>query len=259
MTKTITFANFKGGVGKTTASVMFSYLLQKQGKKVLLVDFDPQYNASEIMFKTFGVDNNNKTSLYEAIQAQDLSKALVKLTPNLDILPSELDLVGFPMHLYNLTNDKEKRFYLIDHLLNQIKDNYDYVIIDVPPTISEYTNNAIVASDYVLLVMQTHEQSFSASVKFIDYLRDLRSYNPEINLLGVIPYLVHKQGKVDKEVIEDAKEIFKDFLFTQSVFKRERIKLFSKHGIREEDMHDENALEMYGKVVNEFLERIESK
>lgn len=258
MTKTVTFANFKGGVGKTTASVLFSYLLQEQGKKVLLLDFDPQYNATEIIFKTFGIDNGVETSLFESIKDQDLSKAIVSVSPTLDVLPSELDLVGFPMHLYSITQDKEKRFFLLDFLLQEIKDNYDYVIIDVPPTISDFTNNAIIASDYVLLIMQTHQQSFTASVKFIDYLRDLQDYNSDIDLLGVIPYLVHKRGKVDQEVMQDARKIFGDRVFKNHVMKRERIKLFSKEGITDEDMHDKKALKMYQKVVKEFLERTEA-
>lgn len=257
MTKVITFANFKGGVGKTTAATLFSYLLEKQGKKVLLVDFDPQYNATEIMFKTFNYESKIDISLYESIKEQDLSKAVINLSPNLDVLPSEIDLVGFPAHLYALTDDKEKRFYLLDFLLRQVKDAYDFVIIDVPPTISDFTNNALVASDYVALIMQTHQQSFAASVKFIDYLKDLQKYNPEIDLIGVVPYLVKKSGKVDNEVLEDAKAIFKDTLFNNQIMKRERIKLFSKSGITNEDMHDAAVLEMYQKVVSECMERIE--
>lgn len=257
MTKTVTFANFKGGVGKTTASVMFSYLLQKMGKKVLLVDFDPQYNATEIIFNTFDIDKKVKVSLFEAITEQNLSKGIMKVTPTLDILPSELDLVGFPMHLYSLTSNKEKRFFFLNFLLDEIKSAYDYVIIDVPPTISDFTNNAIVASDYTLLIMQTHQQSFGAAVKFIDYLRDLQVYNRKIDLIGVIPYLMHKRGKVDNEVIVDAKKIFKDTLFEKCILRRERVKLFGKNGIKEDDMHDLEVLSMYQEVVEEFLERVE--
>lgn len=257
MTKVITIANFKGGVGKTTAAAVFTYLLEAQGKKVGLIDFDPQANATGIMFKTFDINHNIEVSLFEAIKEEDLSKAIVKATPNLDIFPSDLDLVGFTAHLYELTQDKTKRFYLLKYLLDQIKDAYDYIIIDVPPTISDFTNNAIVASDYVALVMQTHQDSFESSVKFIDYLRELLEYNPNIDLIGVLPYLVNKKGKVDKEVLEEAKGIFKDRLFNNQIMKRERVKLFSKNGITNEDMHDKKALEMYQNVINEFLERIE--
>ncbi|MFU2033360.1 ParA family protein [Bacillus wiedmannii] len=252
----ITISNFKGGVGKTTFATIFAYLLQEQGKKVGLIDFDPQANATEIMFNTFSMDSNVKTSLFEAIQQEDLLKCVVKANSKLDIFPSDLDLVGFPAHLYDLTSDKAKRFYLLKYLIDQIKENYDYIIIDVPPTISEFTNNAIVASDYVALIMQTHQQSFASSVKFIEYLKDLLDYNENIKLAGVIPYLVTKKGKVDNEVLEDSKKIFNDHLFNSQIMKRERIKLFSKNGITNEDMHDKAVLEMYQNVVNELLERI---
>lgn len=258
MTKVITTANFKGGVGKTTAATLFSYLLQKQGKKVLLIDFDPQANATEIMLKTFKYNKKIEVSLYEAIQREDLSKAIIKLTPNFDLLPSELDLVGFTEHLHDVTNDKDKRFYLLEFLLREIKGDYEYVFIDVPPTFSAFTNNAIVASDYVALIMQTHQQSYASSVKFIDYLRDLEKYNKNIDLVGVIPYLVSPKGKVDKEVLKDADNTFKGYMFKNQIMRRERIKLFSKNGIKEEDMHDTAVLEMYQNVINEFLERIES-
>ncbi|EEM93147.1 MULTISPECIES: ParA family protein [Bacillus cereus group] len=255
----ITVSNFKGGVGKTTFATIFAYLLQSQGKKVGLIDFDPQANATEIIFNTFDVDTNIKVSLFEAIQQEDLSKAIVKATQSLDVFPSELDLVGFPAHLYDLTKDKTKRFYLLKYLIDQIKNEYDYIIIDVPPTISEFTNNAIVASDYVALIMQTHQQSFASSVKFIEYLKDLVQYNENIDLAGVIPYLVTKKGKVDNEVLEDAKKIFGDHLFNTQIMKRERIKLFSKNGITNDDMHDKAVLKMYQKVVDELLERIGKK
>ncbi|WP_018395828.1 AAA family ATPase [Bacillus sp. 37MA] len=277
MTKTITFANFKGGVGKTTTSVIFSYLLQKAGKKVLLIDFDPQYNATEITFKTFNIESKVKVTLYEAMEQQDLSKAIINITPTLDLLPSELDLAGFPMHLYSLTKDKVKRFIFLKFLLDEIRDNYDYIIIDVPPTISDFTNNAIFASDFTVLIMQTQEQSYTGAVKFLDYLKDLNKdiekylknlkedtedylrdllVDIDIELLGVIPYLVQKRGNVDIEVIKDAQKLFGDLLFEKPIMHRERVKRFNKHGIQEKDMHDETVLNMYQEVLNEFIERV---
>ncbi|MDM8365455.1 MULTISPECIES: ParA family protein [Bacillus cereus group] len=258
MTKVITFANFKGGVGKTTAATLFSYLLQEQGKKVVLLDFDPQANATEILFETFGYDSDIEVTLFEAIKEKNLAKSIINLTENLDVLPSELDLVGFPEYLHEFTNEKSHRYWVLDMLLADLKGKYDFIIIDVPPTISEFTNNAIVASDYVNLIMQTHQQSFASTVKFIDYLRDIQEVNPDIDLLGVIPYLVKKRGKIDNEVLEEASSIFKNRMFSNHIMQRERIKLFSKNGITNEDMHDKSVLEMYQHVVDEFLERIES-
>ncbi|MGM9988819.1 MAG: ParA family protein [Bacillaceae bacterium] len=256
----ITIANFKGGVGKTTTSVLFSYLLQEQGKRVLLLDLDPQANATNFIFKTFGVKSSPSMSLFESFKEQDLSKALMTVSPNLDILPSDIDLVGFQMHLYTIVKNSDKRHYFLSFLLEKLQKKigkeYDYIIIDVPPTISEFTNNAIVASDYVLLVMQTHEDSYGSAVKMIDYMRDLKEFNENIKLLGVIPYLVYQKGNVDHEVINDARNTFGDLVFENQIHSRERIKRFSKDGIKNEDMHDKKVLDMYRKVLNELEERI---
>jgi chromosome partitioning protein len=256
MTNVITFANFKGGVGKTTASVMFSYIMSKRDKRILIVDLDPQHNATDIIFKTYDIDTKEYNSVFDGIKAKDLSECIYEVDENLHILPSDLDLVGFSQHLYSVTRDKRKQSFMIDSLLSDVKRDYDFVFIDVPPTISEITNNAIVASDYVLLILQTHEQSLNASMQFIDYLRDLQDYNPDIDLLGVVAYLVDSRGSIDDEVISEASDAFQEILFENKIMNRQRIKRFGKYGITREDTHDENAIKMFEKIVDEFTERI---
>ncbi|MFS0905716.1 ParA family protein [Priestia aryabhattai] len=256
MTKTITFANFKGGVGKTTASVMFSYIMNKQGKKVLLVDLDPQHNATDIIFKTYGIDSKEYNSVFDGIASKDLSQCIYGVDDNLHIIPSDLDLVGFSQYLYSHTKDKRKQSFVLDRLLSEVKGDYDYVFIDVPPTISELTNNAVVASDYVLLILQTHEQSFDASLQFIEYLRDMQEYNSDIDLLGAVAYLVDSRGIVDNEIIQEAENVFKNILFKNKIMNRQRIKRYGRYGITNVDTHDENAIAMFESVVNEFLERV---
>lgn len=257
MTKTITFANFKGGVGKTTASVMFSYILSKRGKKVLIVDLDPQHNATDIIFKTYGIETKEYSSIFDGIVSKDLSECTYEVDENLHIIPSDIDFVGFTRHLFSVTNDKKKQSYVINQLLSAVKSEYDYIFIDVPPTISEITNNAVVASDYVLLIMQTHEQSYNASIQFIEYLRGMQEYNPNIDLLGVIAYLVDPRGLVDNEIIDEAERIFGDILFKNRIMNRQRIKRFGKHGITNLDTHDANTLKMFEDVIEEFTERVE--
>lgn len=257
MAKTITFANFKGGVGKTTTSVMTSYVLNKLGKKVLLVDLDPQHSATDIIFKTYGIDTKEYDSIFQGLVAKDLSGCIYEMEENLHLIPSDLDLVGFSRQLYSTTKDLDKLPLFINLLLEDIKENYDYILIDVPPTISDITNNAIVASDYVVLVMQTHEQSFNASLQFVDYLREMQTYNANIDLLGVVPYMIDVRGKVDKEIMVDAKEVFGDVLFKNKIMNRQRIKQFGRTGIKNEDSHDASVIGMYADFVNEFIERIE--
>lgn len=255
--KTVTFANFKGGVGKTTASVMSAYIASKNGKKVLLIDLDPQHNATDIIFKTYGITTKEYNTVFDGITKKDLSESIYRMDDNLHIIPSDLDLVGFSRYLYSVTRDIKKQPFFLDRLINELKNDYDYIFIDVPPTISEITNNAVVASDFVLLIMQTHEQSMSASIQFVDYLRDMQTYNPDIDLLGVVAYMVDSRGRVDKAVLEEAGEVFGDILFKNKIMHRQRIKSFGRDGITEEDLHDIEALEMFKEVVMEFEERVE--
>lgn len=256
MSKTVTFANFKGGVGKTTASVMFSYLLNKRGKKVLLIDLDPQHHATDIIFKTYGIETKEYNSVFDGIQKKDLSESIYEMDDNLHLIPSDIDLVGFTRYLYSVTRDINKQPFFLDSLLRDIRGNYDYVFIDVPPTISELTNNAIVASDSVVLIMQTHHQSYTSAIEFIDYLRDMQNYNSDIDLLGVIAYMMDAKGKVDNEIVDDAREIFGDILFKNRILTRQRIKRFGRNGIKNEDAHDEKVLTMFEEVINEFAERV---
>lgn len=256
MTTSITIGNFKGGVGKTTTCVTFSYLLNKAHRKTLLIDFDPQGNASEIIEKTFPVfKQKNFKSLTDGIKNLDLFESIAHVTDYLDLMPSDWSLSLLPDMLEDYK--KSDRPLFLKTLLTKIRNDYDYILIDVPPTLSAYTNNAVLASDYVIMVMQTQEQSYSSSLKFVSYLQGLRKdYDKSFDLLGIIAYLVKKDGPVDHEVLKAANQAFGKALFHGNVFQRERVKRFGKSGIKDEDMWDKRALYMYQVVLDEALSRI---
>ncbi|WP_034993920.1 ParA family protein [Liquorilactobacillus vini] len=258
MVKVLTISNFKGGVGKSTTNVLFSYLLAtNKNKKVLLIDFDPQSNSSEIIAKTF--PNHivePKLSFFEGLKKTDLTQSITKFTGNLDMLVADWKLVGLPDMLEDYKRD-ERRFFLRE-LLKPIKDNYDYILIDTPPTLSDYTNNAILASDWVIAVLQTQEQAYSSTLKFIAYLQDLaEESNSNFDLLGVIQYLVKINGKVDEEIINDAQKNLGVALFHYNIFQRERVKRFGRSGITNNDLWDKRVLYMYEQVLDEAILRME--
>lgn len=266
MAQVITFGNFKGGVGKTTSSVMFAYILQEQGYKTLLVDLDPQANSTSFLANTFEVSLNNFVSIYEAMEMEDLSKAVLSMSANLDLLPSAVDLVKFG----DLLNQKNKghagnKHYYFDYLLGELKDNYDFVIIDVPPTISENTNNALVASNYSLIIMQSEPDSLAGAIDFNDYIKGMKQFNPDLEVLGVLPYLVNKRSKIDEYILEKSLSEdlnIKDLVFKSHIYERERVKRFRINGItssNNRDFHDKKTLKMYEKVVKEFLKRMDEK
>jgi len=262
MSKVITFGNFKGGVGKTTASCMFSYILQQQSYKVLLVDFDPQANSTNFLCKTFDIQLNEFVSIYEAIEQTNLRSAILNLNTNFDILPSAVDLTGY-RDLIDKKAKGNKQHYFLAFLLEGIKYDYDFVIIDVPPTISEFTNNALVSSDHTLIIMQTEPDSLIGAIEYHRHaIKMSEEFNPKLKVSGILPYLAKKRSKIDQHIMKKSlsdESKIKDYIFKNHIYERERVKRFRINGIKNEDHHDKKVFKMYNNVVEELLEKVGMK
>lgn len=264
MTKILTTGNFKGGVGKTTNAVMTAYTLSNMGKNVLLVDFDPQANATELLFATmtnvYKVKPIFKETLFVSIQNGDISKSLIHVKENLDLLPSFTDLEKYSDYLSEQYDDDYSKDTHFNKLLNKIKLNYDFIIIDVPPQLNKFTNSALVASDYVIVVLQTQERSLKGAEKYIDHLIQLNNdYGTNIDILGLLPVLVQNGNDLDMDIIEDAETIFgKANIFKNKIRTMARLKRFDRTGITDniKDIHDKRVHEVYENVSNEILDRI---
>lgn len=221
-----------------------------------MVDFDPQANASEILRKTFDNPVEPEISFWEGLTKADLTKSVTKFTNNISMLEADWGLVGFA-ELLNVYKNSDRKYYLRE-LLKPIKDNYDYILIDTPPTLSDFTNNAIFASNYVVAVMQTQEQAYSSTLKFIAYLQDLVKYDNDFDLLGVIRYLVKKNGTVDRAIQRDSKKTLGNAIFDTTIYQRERVKGFGRKGITKPenyDIWDKKALYMYQTLLDEILSK----
>lgn len=252
--KTLLHFNFKGGVGKTTLSVINTYLLGAKNK-VLLIDLDPQANATEIMKATFNTEIEPTVSLYNGLLNFDLSNSIVSITNNISIIPADWELSLWPGKIERIKS--HDRMLILSELIKSFKEQFDYIIIDVPPTLSIFTNNAILASDYVSLVLQTQKQAYTSVLKTAQYMYQLKNdFNASFNVTGVILYLVKKDAKVDKEITEAANKSFGDAVFSNRIWQQERVKLFSNEGIKNEDHWDKRALNMYRMVLKEQLKRI---
>jgi len=260
---TVTIGNRKGGVSKTTTTIMLAYCLAKRGIRTLVCDFDPQGNATKNLFLTAaahaGPDEKplaiGKT-LMAGVSEKSLKGLPLQIMPNLFLLPSFIDFESFPKYLYQEVPDDAIDF-VMSTLLDDIKGDYDIVLIDTPPMSLEITNNAIVASDYVLIPMQTQERSLSGVESYLSRLQDLATeYQLPLLVMGILPVLLDK-SKVDEYILQNAVEEFGEpNIFKTVIKKMERLKRFDITGITEKDMHDKNVVAKFDEVTDEFLVRL---
>lgn len=255
----ITVGNFKGGVGKTTVATLLSYIASENyDKKVLLIDFDPQGNATQIMKRTYPEFEEEKISFINMLKNGNIDQSIVKLTSKLSLLPADSSLANLS-DIISKTDILKKR-YILKNVVEKIKEihDFDYIFIDVPPTInSDFTNNAVYASDYILMVFQTQQSAYESSLSFVNFLRDRKKESDlSFELVGAVPVLIKKSGRVDKQILDMSKSAFSKALFENQIYQRERIKKFAADGIKDKDMHDKKVIYMFNKVYEELVNRI---
>lgn len=260
---TITIGNYKGGVGKTTNAVLIGYMLAKKGIKTLVVDLDPQANATKTLMLTRSANRDNdimtiKKTLMVGIAEGSLVDLPINVVDSLDVLPSNIDFEDFAKYLYKVTNSSQEEDFLISNLLEPLKSKYDIILIDVPPMSKEVTRNAVVASDYVLISLQTQESSLTGAENYINELDKISNqYDLNLIVLGILPILLENKGTVDRYIIEQAKEEFGEAnLFEHIVRRMERIKRFFINGITEKDRFDNAVIATYDQVTDEFIKRL---
>ncbi|WP_363472123.1 AAA family ATPase [Companilactobacillus musae] len=263
MAQVITFGNFKGGVGKTSNSTMVALELSNRKYKTLLVDLDPQGNATNIYLKTKSNLVNNvghfDKTLMSSIEESDLTGSLINIKDNLDLLASAPDFSLYPRYMEKFKdyNDRVTRF---NSLLKPLKEKYDYIIIDIPPTISLITDSALYASDYCLIVMQTHEHSFEGAEAFIKYIQDeiVDTYKaPRLEIVGILAVLLQAGAPVDEATIKNAISLFgNENIFKTKIHSMQRLKRYGITGITFKSKFDKRVFDVYKDVTDEMLKRI---
>lgn len=270
--KVITFGNFKGGTGKTTNSAMIGNELANQGFKTLLVDLDPQSNATSLYLLTKqrleGEIVKFDKTLMSAIADGNLKEIILDIKDNLFLLPSFADFTSYPLFLEKKYPDNQfDRIAYLSKLLKPLKNDFDFILIDVPPTLSTYTDSALYGSDYTVIVLQTHERSLVGAEAYVKYLQELiDSYNADFDILGVLPVLLKNNAAVDLSTLENATASFGESNMFQTVVKNmERLKRYDLIGIVDvekdstADMHDRRVANLYRNVTKEFLDRLAAK
>lgn len=199
MGKIISLLNHKGGVGKTTSTINIGAAMVELGKRVLLVDLDPQANLT----LSLGVPRQ-PTTIYEALRGEsDINPYTVK--PGLDVVTSNLDLSSAEMELIN----EAGREYILREIFDSAKEEYDYIIIDCPPSLGLLTLNALTASDHVIIPLQTEFLAMQGLAKIKQVIQKVRlRLNKKLTIAGVIATMYDARKVLNRDVVETIKKYF---------------------------------------------------
>ncbi|WP_298424841.1 AAA family ATPase [uncultured Kordia sp.] len=226
MGKIIAIANQKGGVGKTTTSVNLAASLGVLEKKVLLIDADPQANAtSGLGIDVEAIEKGTYQLLEHTASAADV--VMETSSPNLHIIPAHIDLVAIEIELV----DKDQREYMLQKALKSIKDDYDYILIDCAPSLGLLTLNALTAADAVMIPIQCEYFALEGLGKLLNTIKSVQKiHNPSLDIEGLLLTMYDSRLRLSNQVVEEVQKHFNDMVFSTIIQRNVRLSEAPSYG-----------------------------
>jgi chromosome partitioning protein len=253
MERVFVFVNQKGGVGKTTSAVNLGAFLAEAGKSVLLVDFDSQANLSSGV----GIAKTKaKPGIYELISGQAAIDEVIRKTsvPNLSVIPSHIDLSGAAVELV----EQEKRDLFLKQALQPVRNQYDYILIDCPPSLGVLTLNGLAAADSVLIPMQCEYFAMEGLSLLLQTIKRIqKNLNPRLEIGGIFFTMYDQRTRLAQDVVKEVSAYFKDKVFMTIIPRNVRISEAPSHGMPISQYDPESSGgKAYKSLTGEILERI---
>lgn len=252
MGRVIAIANQKGGVGKTTTAINLSACLVEKGQKVLAVDMDPQGN----MTSGLGVDKNNvENTVYDLIIGESsINEVIVRdVLENLDIIPTSIDLSGAEIELL----DVDEKEYIIRNAIANIKEDYDYIVIDCPPSLSMLTINAMTTADSVLVPIQCEYyalEGLSQLIHTVELVRD--RLNPQLTIEGVVFTMYDARTNLSLQVVENVKDNLDQTIYKTIIPRNIRLAEAPSYGMPINKYDPKSAgADSYMRLADEVMEK----
>ena len=246
--KIITIGNSKGGVGKTTTSSIIAWLLAKK-YNVLAVDMDVQADMSKFLLniKREDLTRFDDAGVYKAIQTGDAAPYVIT-SPlpdrTLDVLPASEHLA-----LYDASSFED--YQKLSKALETIRDKYDFILIDTPPTISSFVISSILASDFVIGMVQTHRFAMDQIESYMEKVKDIRKYKPTIKYAGMV-VAMFERTKNNQKFLDAIRDVYGKLVFNTTILKRSRLADMTIDGLSDKRAADKKALEQYIQLAKEI-------